>query len=264
MRHSMQCLLVAIATSLPVTAAAQDQVEKPANPFEMEEAEGGYGPTAGGYPGGGYPKKVPRASGAGGEAYPGAGGASPYGEGSPYGGGGASPYGGRPDPFRAGLARLLDMLPKAKSEEEKKQLLEYAREALTKRYQQQLENREREIRNLELRLTALRDEQQRRSDAAERIIELQMKSLELAAEGLLERDQVINISPRRQRTGASPYGGGGSPYGGEFPYGGGSPYGGSPMMAAGGYGEEGGGDAGEPAASGEPAADAEPSDDEQE
>lgn len=211
MRQTIQWLVVAVATTLPALAVAQEGEETPPNPFEMPSEAGGYGGYGemGGYPGGGG-------------GYGGGMMGEGYGEMGGYGGG--SP----PDPFRAGLDRLLDMLREAKSEAEKKQLMEYAREALAKRYKQQLERREAEISDLERRLDALRQEQQRRNDAAERIVDLQMRSLELAAEGLLERDQVITVDSPPERRGRTNRrrGGAGAGYGemgGGYGMGGGYP-----------------------------------------
>jgi hypothetical protein len=114
--------------------------------------------------------------------------------------------------FMTGLGTLLDRLSKASSDSQIQQLKESARKAFKARYAEQLQARESKIAELEAQIADLKIEQQRRADAADRVVDLQMQSLELAAEGLMDRQQFIRLgtsgwSPKNDATSSSGYGG---------------------------------------------------------
>lgn len=95
--------------------------------------------------------------------------------------------------FKHALAMLIDQLAAAESSTAKSTLLGYAREALTERYTEQIELRRKEISRLEGRLKELKEDLAKRSARAEQVVNLQLNSLELASEGLIDHDQVMKL-----------------------------------------------------------------------
>ncbi len=91
--------------------------------------------------------------------------------------------------FQAGLQRAITALRIAKSENEKKQLLSYIRHAFTVRYEQTIARRRDELKKIKDRVAELESELVRREAAKSRVLEVQMQSVQLAAEGLMEIGQ---------------------------------------------------------------------------
>ncbi len=182
----------------------------------------GTGPTASGS--GGFPGSGGGAAGIG-SGYPGGMGMGAGGmPGMPGGGMSGGGMGGfamsartRKDlAFQNGLVRTLEQLKKTTDPEEKKVLLQYARDAFSKRYQEQLKERATTIESLERKLNQLKEDHKRRADATERIVDLQMKSLDLVAEGLLDSQQLLRWGSALDQptagsrgTNSDPFGGGG-------------------------------------------------------
>ncbi len=121
---------------------------------------------------------------------------------------GGGMYGG-PSPeqvFREGLQRAIVALRKAKSDEEKETLRGHIREAFENRYETMITERKRDIARLKQSLANLEAEMQRRAAAKDRVVQLQLQSVQLAAEGILEPNELLpsaGIVP-----GAGGYGGG--------------------------------------------------------
>ena len=88
--------------------------------------------------------------------------------------------------FRNGLQRAIKALKNAKSEKEREKLRGFVREALAERYDSMLKGRKRDLDRLKKRLSALEGDLKRRASAKDRVVQLQMQSVQLAAEGLLE------------------------------------------------------------------------------
>lgn len=126
------------------------------------------------------------------------------------------------DPFQRGLQRAIEMLRKARSPTDKATLEGYIRKALEDRYAAMLQKRKKELEQLKASLAKLESDWKRRAGAKDRVVQVQMQSVQLAAEGLLDLNQ-------GQASMGFPAGGGfaGSEYGNEGGYGGG------------GYGEDG-------------------------
>lgn len=95
--------------------------------------------------------------------------------------------------FKHALSMLIEQLASAETNSAKETLLGYAREALTERYTEQIELRRKEISRLELRLKELKEDLAKRSARAEQVVSLQINSLELASEGLIDHDQVLKL-----------------------------------------------------------------------
>jgi len=95
--------------------------------------------------------------------------------------------------FKHALSMVIEQLASAETSSAKKTLLGYAREALTERYTEQIELRRKEISRLEMRLKELKEDLAKRSARAEQVVNLQINSLELASEGLIDRDQVLKL-----------------------------------------------------------------------
>lgn len=119
----------------------------------------------------------------------GGGGASPYGGGgaSPYGGG--SPYGSPTSPnmlFQQAVRQTVKRLAAASTEAEKRKLLDLVRAAFNERYERAIATRQQELDELEQRLQALRADLDHRREAQEKVVDVQVRTVELAGEGLVE------------------------------------------------------------------------------
>ncbi|MFK8111044.1 MAG: hypothetical protein AB8B91_02515 [Rubripirellula sp.] len=113
--------------------------------------------------------------------------------------------------FRQGLQRAIRMLQQSKAESQKETVRGYIRSAFESRYDRMMANRKQELDQLRKGIEKLERELQRRTAAKERVVQLQLQSVQLAAEGLLEAGDlqgVEQVTPRRQGEGDG-FGGGG-------------------------------------------------------
>lgn len=88
--------------------------------------------------------------------------------------------------FRANLPRAIQQLKKSKTPEERTALQKYIRQAFEQRYDRMMADRKQDIARLRKSLTELESDLQRRTAAKDRVVGLQLQSVQLAAEGLLE------------------------------------------------------------------------------
>lgn len=119
-------------------------------------------------------------------------GVMPGGPGGGYGGA-AGGYGGgmssEPSPsdlFQTAVRNSVQRLARAKTDAEKQKLLETVRSAFHERYQQAIAQRQGELDRLEQQLQQLRQDLERRRAAEQKIVEVQLRTVELAGEGLVE------------------------------------------------------------------------------
>ena len=103
--------------------------------------------------------------------------------------------------FRRGLEIAITMLRKENDPQKRKKLQQYVRDAFDNRYTQMITKRKKDIARLQASLQKLENDLKRRESAKSRVIELQMQSVQLAAEGILE---LQDIQP--QPGGASDFG----------------------------------------------------------
>ncbi len=90
--------------------------------------------------------------------------------------------------FRAGLRRAITALKRAKTASERETLLGYVREAFETRFQETIVTRRKELAHIKKRIAELESDLQRREAAKARVVAVQLQSVQLAAEGLLEFD----------------------------------------------------------------------------
>lgn len=102
--------------------------------------------------------------------------------------------------FQQAVRRAVEQLRAAETEEEKEKLLALVHSALKERYEQALAQRGEELDALEKRLEQLRTDLERRREAQKKVVEFQLRTVELAGEGLVDPG---NSSPTR----ATSYGG---------------------------------------------------------
>lgn len=88
--------------------------------------------------------------------------------------------------FRRGLQRAIQLLQQAKTDNEKETLRDYVREAFDDRYAKMIASRKRDLERLKRSVAKLESDLKRREAAQQRVVEVQMQSVQLAAEGLLE------------------------------------------------------------------------------
>lgn len=93
--------------------------------------------------------------------------------------------------FRQGLRRAITALRNAKSGDEKETLRDYVRIAFEKRYQAMITQRKKDISRLKQSVARLEAEMQRREAAKDRVVQLQLQSVQLAAEGILEPNELL-------------------------------------------------------------------------
>lgn len=91
--------------------------------------------------------------------------------------------------FRAGLQRAIAALQQVKTEDEKKTLIGYVQIAFQQRYDRSIKQRRQELDRIKERVAKLEVDLKRRQAAKNRVIEVQLQSVQLAAEGLLELNQ---------------------------------------------------------------------------
>ncbi len=110
-----------------------------------------------------------------------------YGGGEMYGDGGdsTSPADRR---FQIGLQRAIQALRNSKSEADQKALLDFVRQAFQNRYDESIQSRRKQLNQIKERVAKLEGELKRREAAKSRVVEVQLQSVQLAAEGLLELD----------------------------------------------------------------------------
>jgi hypothetical protein len=99
-----------------------------------------------------------------------------------YGDAGPSPD----DAFRFGVQRAIKALRQAKSAEDKAALHSFVRKAFSDRYDEIIKARKQKLDDLKQRIANLEQELVRRAQAKDRVVALQLQSVQLAAEGLLD------------------------------------------------------------------------------
>ncbi len=107
--------------------------------------------------------------------------------------------------FRLGLQRAITALKKAKTEPEKTALQGFIRKAFSERYDRSIKRRKRDLDRLKEQIAKLEQELGRREAAKERVIQLQLESVQLASEGLLELNELQGV----RYGGGEEYGGAG-------------------------------------------------------
>ena len=88
--------------------------------------------------------------------------------------------------FRQGLQRAIQALKKATTDNEKETLHGYIRDAFEDRYAKMITARRRDLDKLKQSVAKLESDLKRREAAKDRVVQVQMQSVQLAAEGLLE------------------------------------------------------------------------------
>ncbi len=101
--------------------------------------------------------------------------------------------------FRVNLSRAIAQLKKAKTDEERAVLQKYIREAFEQRYDRMMTQRKEDIQRLSTSLTALQRDLKRRIAAKDRVIGLQLQSVQLAAEDLLDLNDLQGMNENRGR-----------------------------------------------------------------
>ncbi|QEG41696.1 hypothetical protein [Roseimaritima ulvae] len=99
--------------------------------------------------------------------------------------------------FRRRLKTAIKRIGSAKNQEEKAALLKYTETALQNRYDEMIAGRKQDLERLKKRLQQLENDLQRREAAKDRVVELQMQSAILAAEGLLDINTLQPSSGRQ-------------------------------------------------------------------
>ena len=108
---------------------------------------------------------------------------------------------------------LLPDGEKAKSEKEREVLHGYVRTAFSDRYDKLIADRKKDLEKLKQSVARLDSDLKRREAAKDRVVQLQLQSVQLAAEGLLELGELRGVSAGGVGglggAGYSDYGGGG-------------------------------------------------------
>jgi hypothetical protein len=110
--------------------------------------------------------------------------------------------------FRRGLQRAIHSLKNAKSDEEGDALRGYVRAAFSERYDKMIVDRKRDVAKLKKSIAKLEQDLKRREFAKERVVQLQLQSVQLAAEGLLDLGDLQGVSGRSPGGQGRGYGGG--------------------------------------------------------
>jgi hypothetical protein len=110
--------------------------------------------------------------------------------------------------FRRGLQRAIHSLKNAKSDEEGDALRGYVRAAFSERYDKMIVDRKRDVAKLKKSIAKLEQDLKRREFAKERVVQLQLQSVQLAAEGLLDLGDLQGVSGRSPGRQGAGYGGG--------------------------------------------------------
>ena len=90
--------------------------------------------------------------------------------------------------FQTGLQRAIAAIRKSESEEDQTTLLNFVRRAFEERYDESIQSRQKQLLQIKQRVAKLESELKRREAAKSRVVEVQLQSVQLAAEGLLELD----------------------------------------------------------------------------
>ncbi len=98
------------------------------------------------------------------------------------------------DRFQLGLQRAIKMLGNAKTESHRTVLQGYIRDALETRYEDIIAKRRKDLERLKRSVAELEDELNRREAAKDRVVGVQMQSVQLAAEGLLNLTDLQGVS----------------------------------------------------------------------
>jgi hypothetical protein len=114
--------------------------------------------------------------------------------------------------FRRGLQRAIHSLKNAKSDEEGDALRGYVRAAFSERYDKMIVDRKRDVAKLKNSIAKLEQDLKRREFAKERVVQLQLQSVQLAAEGLLDLGDLQGVSGRSPGGQGPGYGGGGGAF----------------------------------------------------
>ncbi len=182
-------LMCPALTQDAATNAPPSATTKPIdNPFDdLANGEGGMmGSGMGGMMAGGMDDSMGMGMAeAGGDMYGGGMGAGDmggYGMDMGMGGAGVSPE----ERFRLALRKAISKLSSSQSDEEKATLMRYTQDALQQQYDVMIQRRRDELNRLKQSLAKLETDLQKREAAKDRVIKLQMQTVTLAAEGLLD------------------------------------------------------------------------------
>ena len=96
--------------------------------------------------------------------------------------------------FNVRLQRAIEILKSSKDAGKKKALQGFIKDAFSQRYDQMMSARNQDITRLRKRLATLEADHQRRVAAKERVVQLQLQSVQLAAEGLLDLNDIQGVS----------------------------------------------------------------------
>ena len=96
--------------------------------------------------------------------------------------------------FNVRLQRAIEILKSSKDAGKKKALQGFIKDAFSQRYDQMMSVRNQDITRLRKRLATLEADHQRRVAAKERVVQLQLQSVQLAAEGLLDLNDIQGVS----------------------------------------------------------------------
>lgn len=109
---------------------------------------------------------------------------------------------GPEDYFRSGLQKAIRMLQNVKTDTDRKTLQNYIRVAFEERYDRMMQRRKQDLDSLRKGIEKLEMELKRRVEAKERVVQLQLQSVQLAAEGLLDASDLQGV----QRSNGDEYG----------------------------------------------------------
>lgn len=101
--------------------------------------------------------------------------------------------------FGEGLQRAIRALRLANNDQTKETLRRHIRTAFEERYERMIATRKKDIARLKRSVAKLEAEMQRREAAKDRVVQLQLQSVQLAAEGILEPNELLPSSGSRQR-----------------------------------------------------------------
>ena len=101
-------------------------------------------------------------------------------------GGGSEPAFSNEQLFRYRLRTAISQISDAENADEKAALLKYTQAALQEQYDAMIARRTRDLNRLQEKLTRLEEDLRKRAAAKDRVVKLQMQSVILAAEGLLD------------------------------------------------------------------------------
>ncbi|MEM8669589.1 MAG: hypothetical protein AAGG48_18830 [Planctomycetota bacterium] len=100
------------------------------------------------------------------------------------------------DFFRRALQRAIRGLREAENDDDRTTIKGYIKTALEERYSRMIKKRREDLEGLKAKIQKLEQDLKRRESAAKRVIEVQMQSVELASEGLLELGELRGVKSR--------------------------------------------------------------------